>query len=194
MRGFVMQITSIIKTLIGLLGIAVGSLASSNSAKQLQLALNPEKTIVVKIEASRKIVVTQANHVLSTKIDPSLAKHLKLAEEINLIFSNPITQPKNQLFVVLVREPSKNPQGTGFCGAGLEDYLLLIEVSSEKISILDKLLLQSCLTSQELASDQGSNPLKAMRIDASKKSLTYRILGEEVEKTITIVDRKFQTN
>lgn len=191
-----MQTTSIIRILIVLLSTAVCSLAlaSGNNTKQLQLALTPEKTIIIKAKASKTIVVTQANRVIGTKIDPRFVKHLRLAEEVDLVFSNPIIQSKSQQFVVLVREPSRNPQGTGFCGAGFEDYLLLIEVFSKQILLLDKFLLQSCLTSLELASDQGNNPLKAMRVDTSRKSLTYKILGEEVEKTTTVVDRKFQTN
>jgi hypothetical protein len=191
-----MQTTSIIKIVLVLFGVTITSFAWGNgsTAKQLQLTLNPEKTIVLKAAGSKALVFTQTNRALNIKVDRSLSKHLKSAEEIALIFPDPITQLNSQLFVAMVREPSRSTQGAGFCGAGLEDYLLLIEVTSKKISLLDTLLLQSCLTSKELASDQGNDPLKAMRIDPNKKSLTYKMLGEEVEKVTTVTGRKFQTN
>jgi hypothetical protein len=59
--------------------------------------------------------------------------------------------------------------------------------------LLDNILLQSCLNSQELASDKDEGPMKTMRIDAANKSIVYKILGEDVNKTTTILNRKFHT-
>ena len=76
------------------------------------------------------------------------------------MYSNKALILNSHFFVVLVREPSKSKRGTGFCGSGFEDYLLLIEAKSKRLSLLDNILLQSCLDSQELASDKGAEFLR----------------------------------
>jgi len=62
-------------------------------------------------------------------------------------------------FIVLaITLPSTVNRGTGYCGAGTEDSLLLLEWTPEHtLKLDDRLLVQSCLQSLALQSDQGSD-------------------------------------
>jgi hypothetical protein len=190
-----MQIISIIRSLVLLFTVSIcfSVLAENRAIDSLEITLVNKQTLVLKKTTSGAVVVDKNNNRLNVKLDPKLAKLLTRAEEISLIFPDPIFELNSLFFVVLVREPSKSKRGTGFCGAGFEDYLLLIEAKSKRLSLLDNILLQSCLNSKELASDKGEGPLKAMRIDAANKSIVYKMLGEDVNKTTTILSRKFHT-
>lgn len=47
--------------------------------------------------------------------------------------------------------------GQGYCGAGYEDYLLLVEIRGKKLTLKDQFLLQSCLKSISMFIDQGDD-------------------------------------
>ena len=73
--------------------------------------------------------------------------------------------------------PSVERQGGGYCGAGTEDYLLLIEWQPRprKLVLRDRIQVQSCLRSMALQSDQGSELRVVLRgvDDPEKVELTW---------------------
>jgi hypothetical protein len=116
---------------------------------------------------------------ISYKINTSLASHLDKSDEFFFILK---VHSKRDLFVILTREPSRQNHTASFCGAGYEDYLVLIEVSRNKVSVLDAILLQSCLKSILLRTDQGDDPLQAITVDKEKSSIAFQWLGESEDK------------
>lgn len=97
-----------------------------------------------------------------------ISKHLKQAEDVRLVGNS--SNPEPQLFIVMIREPSlPNTMGRGYCGAGYEDYLLLVEILGRKLLLRDELLLQSCLKSIAMYLDQGDDHPKNGLIDEKKR-------------------------
>lgn len=77
-----------------------------------------------------------------------------------------------------------NAQGLGFCGAGYEGHLLLLKISNSTLNIADKYLVDSCLESISLTSDQGDDPFKALvQTDDKDEILTYDTIEGESIKT-----------
>lgn len=73
-----------------------------------------------------------------------------------------------------------NAQGLVFCGAGL----LLLKISNNTLNIADKYLVDSCLESISLTSDQGDDPSRALvRTDDKDKILTYDTIEGKSIKT-----------
>ncbi len=55
--------------------------------------------------------------------------------------------------VLYVRVPSNPSRPTGYCGAGTEDYLALLTIEDNRVILLDRLLVQSCLDTLELGGE-----------------------------------------
>lgn len=106
----------------------------------------------------------QANDVQGPlKLDPKIISQIKASDEFFVIdaFPAPITGNHS---VILARIPSvPDAGGRGYCGAGHEDYMLLVERKDRSLRLLDRLLIQSCLKNIDLASDQGDNPRLAIK-------------------------------
>ncbi|MFC5740443.1 hypothetical protein [Dyella tabacisoli] len=79
--------------------------------------------------------------------------------------------------VIYVRIPSApNAGGRGYCGAGDEDYMLLVERKERSLRLLDRLLIQSCLKNISLASDQGYDPRHALKTGVSPVIASFDLL------------------
>lgn len=79
--------------------------------------------------------------------------------------------PADEVFVVgqsasasamVVRLPSRPASPQGYCGAGHEDYLLLLAIEAGELVLRDRLRLQSCLDNVALVSDEGDDPRDAL--------------------------------
>lgn len=64
--------------------------------------------------------------------------------------------------VLYARVPSNPTRPMGYCGAGQEDYLLLLGIRGQRLVLLDRLLVHSCLQSIESASGMDAPPQAAM--------------------------------
>jgi hypothetical protein len=106
-------------------------------------------------------------------VSAKLGLFLKEADESAFLFKTPVKE--KDLFVLLVREPSRQNRAAGYCGAGHEDYLLLVEAKNNKLKLLDKFLLQSCYKSLLLESDNDDEPEAALKIDPVRSTITYRL-------------------
>lgn len=72
--------------------------------------------------------------------------------------------------------------GQGYCGAGYEDYLLLVEIRGKKLTLKDQFLLQSCLKSISMFIDQGDdNPSNGLTHEKDG-SFTYRLVEDDYKK------------
>jgi hypothetical protein len=104
-----------------------------------------------------------------------------------------------KLFIVLSREPSRpNSMGRGYCGAGYEEYLLLIEISGAKIELRDQFLLQSCLQSISMLIEHGDDLDDAGNglIPNNDGSFSYRLLADAAsqERNLLVHARRFKVS
>lgn len=67
-----------------------------------------------------------------------------------------------QSLALVVSVPSRSGAPLGYCGAGTEDYLLILSVERGALVVRDTLLLQSCLQSISLVSDSGDGAREAL--------------------------------
>jgi hypothetical protein len=94
----------------------------------------------------------------SLKVDPKIIAQIKSSDEFFALDAFPAPASGNDA-VIFARIPSvPEAGGRGYCGAGHEDYMLLVEQKDRSLRLLDRLLIQSCLKNINLASDQGDNP------------------------------------
>jgi hypothetical protein len=86
------------------------------------------------------------------------------ASQLLVVGKQGFTSDGRDYIVLAVARPSTSRSGSGYCGAGTEDKLLLLEWARETRTLLlrDSLEIQSCLRSIELASDQGSELVKVL--------------------------------
>ena len=91
-------------------------------------------------------------------VDRRLAKALRGASQLVAVAGRGFVEAGRTFVVLGVAVPSVATQGGGYCGAGTEDDLLLIEWKTRpaRLELRDRFQVQSCLKSMELQSDQGS--------------------------------------
>jgi len=142
------------------------------SAQGTRVVIDVKKPQVFTKDKERKI---------SYIIDNAIIRHFIRAEDIRLIEKE--SKPEAQLFTVLTREPSRpGAMGQGYCGAGYEDYLLLVEIRGKKLTLKDQFLLQSCLKSISMFIDQGDdNPSNGLT-NEKDGSFTYRLVEDDYKK------------
>lgn len=120
------------------------------------------------------------------RIEKAVSKTLK-ASELTPIFAH---DKKGQAqLIFLARVPSTPKRSTAFCGAGYEDWLLLVEEDAGYLKMRDRFLLQSCLKSLVLDSDQGDDPRDSIVLSTQPPGISFRWLGDE-EGTKRIVTVK----
>ncbi|WP_413671756.1 hypothetical protein ACEN9H_19515 [Massilia cellulosiltytica] len=155
------------------------------SAQGTRVVIDVKKSQVFAKDKERKI---------SYIIDNAIIRHFRRAEDIRLIENE--SKPEAQLFTVLTREPSRpGAMGQGYCGAGYEDYLLLVEIRGKKLTLKDQFLLQSCLKSISMFIDQGDdNPSNGLTHE-NDGSFTYRLVEDDYKKkrTLMISKNHFET-
>ncbi len=101
-------------------------------------------------------------YIRPVAIEAQLQERLRKADEVQLISSAAFVLAGQPAFVAVVRLPSNPGSPQGFCGAGHEDSLLLISIKNKHLRLQDQYLLQSCLQSISLISDQGDEPRDAL--------------------------------
>ncbi len=130
------------------------------------------------------------SHVVS--LDKPLQTRLRRATELVVLAGRGFTDDGRTFFILGVATPSVQTPGAGFCGAGTEDFLLLIEWKDKprRLELRDPLQVQSCLQSMVLASDQGSDLLVVLHgvDDPAKVVLSWlqHLRYGAVTRTLTV--------
>ena len=128
------------------------------------------------VSAKKNTDFANCNIVLnSNAIDTKTKKIRRISDEIIPIFSQ--ASDAGYYFLLIARIPSKLPQGPGYCGAGYEDHMILLEYNRKRIRLLDDFLLQSCLTAISLAGDKSDNFLESISVDRKNHLVNFRWLG-----------------
>lgn len=144
--------------------LAIAMLAQPVFAQSSALVL-PDGTNFIVESTNHGIVVrpvagsTQPGGVKASKADTNLRAATRGASQTFVLGARAFDKEGHRYLVLAVARPSVKEQGAGFCGAGSEDHLLLVEWKAvpQKLILRDDMLVQSCLKSMTLQSDQGSD-------------------------------------
>lgn len=134
------------------------------------------------ITSSHQVVASKNGHVL--KVAPPLALSLKSADEFHLLSDKGFMLSGDMHYWLLVRQPSRLRRSAGYCGAGTEDYLYLLRVRRNRLSMLDSFYLQSCLSSFSIDAEKFSDFMLAMKLESSTGKVEFRQISYDrtVEK------------
>lgn len=162
------------------------------SATDLLLLSTKGGRVAVHVKKQHVIAKDNEKNIIY-KVAATVSQHLTRADDIRLVGN--AGNSKEQLFIVMVREPSRaNAMGRGYCGEGYEDYLLLVEILEQKLLLRDQLLLQSCLKSISMFIDQGDNHPSNGLAHEKDGSYSYRLVDDDAEKKrmLTVNDKHFK--
>ena len=161
-------------------------------AKELILEI-PSASVRVVMKGG-KVSAMDAHQRKSYIVSNSLADHLKKSFEVTLI--NTYNYAREPMFFILIREPSRpSSMGQGYCGAGYEDFLLLVKFDKKTFTLNDEYLLQSCLLTKSMRIEQSSmNPQDGLRLNADG-SYDFEIVEDDYGemRNIKIFHGKFIT-
>lgn len=189
-----MQIKSKKISLQNCLFILIAAFVVQSATATELLLKSPDGGRVTLTVKKQQVTAKDNQNNIAYEVAAGISKHLKRAEDVRLV-GNP-SNPGSQLFIVMTREPSRpDAMGRGYCGAGYEDYLLLVEILGRKLLLRDQFLLQSCLKSISMYIDQGDDHPKNGLIDENNGSLSYRLVDDDADKkrTLTVSGKHFKT-
>lgn len=100
-------------------------------------------------------------------VNARLTRELRSASEVVSVGAKAFSQDGYTYLVLGVSTPSVVSPSSGYCGAGTEDFLLLVEWKTRppRLELRDRIQVQSCLQSMELRSDQGNELSKVLRVE-----------------------------
>jgi len=114
---------------------------------------------------------------VNLKWSPALKRAIATSDDVFIAGAATFQQDGHTYFYLVTQEPSRENRGAGYCGAGTEDILRLIEIAKPPLHLIerDKLLLQSCLESIELDDASGASLRKQLerRTDPQHLTLTW---------------------
>ena len=139
---------------VAALVICVPSAFGQLSAAKIHLPHDAVLTLEVRVNTLHATVTKAASEGASVKstvaIDSAIRSAVRGASELVGIGARAFPDGDRSYFVLAVAMPSVERPGTGFCGAGTEDKLILIEWrgKARKLVMRDQLEIQSCLKSK----------------------------------------------
>ncbi len=94
---------------------------------------------------------------VKVRLSYNLAQALRAADEYFIVGKRALQAQGHTYFFLMTQSASKTKQGGGFCGAGTEDSISLLELDPKTngLSLKDSKLLQSCIESISLSDDTG---------------------------------------
>jgi hypothetical protein len=162
------------------------------SAAELSLSF-PESGRVAITVNKQHVVAKNTERNITYNVATTVSQHLIRADDIRLV-GNAIN-PNAQLFIVMTRELSRpDAMGQGYCGAGHEDYLLLVEILERNLLLRDQFLLQSCLKSISMFIDHGDDHPNNGLIHENDGSFSYRLVDDDYDKKrmLTVSAKRFK--
>lgn len=168
----------------------------ASASDQILLLSSHDSQISVKMR-NQRLTAKEVRKNLDYQVSRAVSNHLLPAYSTRVISDK--SDQNGPLFLVLSREPSRpNSMGRGYCGAGYEEYLLLVETSHKKIELRDQFLLQSCLKSIAMLIENGDDLDDAANglTPNSDGSFSYRLLEDDasMERNLVLHDRRIKVN
>ncbi|MFT4247478.1 MAG: hypothetical protein QM581_05475 [Pseudomonas sp.] len=146
-----------------LISVLLFSVLHSLHAAELKSAF-PDGT-QVNIPAGNSYFTRKSRHNSKkniTRADAALLQKLLKASETFVLSKKIFNIYDSPAFAIVIRIASAPDKPEGYCGAGYEDYILLIKIDGHVARLQDSLLVQSCLKSISLVSDRGTTPQDAI--------------------------------
>jgi hypothetical protein len=140
-----------------------------------------------------EVIARDAGSGILYAVAKQISPHLIRASDLHLLGDT--KDRSGHFLIVLSRELSRpGSMGQGYCGAGYEDYLLLLELRGSKMMLRDELLLQSCLKSISMFIDHGDDDPAASLIRRVNGSFEYRMVEDDYDKRriLTVKNGRFR--
>lgn len=134
---------------------------------------------------------------VNLKWSPTLKRAIAASDDVFVAGAAAFQQDGHTYFYLVTQEPSRENRGAGYCGAGTEDILRLIEIAKPPLRLIeqDKLLLQSCLESIEFYDASGASLRTQLenRTDPQHLTLTWSEHPKfgSTPKRVTVRDGRF---
>lgn len=125
------------------------------------------------------------------KLDRKLQKDFYLLDDAFVIEQMPFYLNKKKYIWLVVKIPSKPKSlGQGYCGAGTEDYLYMVEYDGAKLTYVDRFLVRSCLNNIEVGhgEDLQKKHIKVVTADRAVQFTQHRFEhSKELIKQVTLI-------
>lgn len=185
-----------------LTALMLGGIGDAGNAASLTVQLPEAGSLSITTQAGKAHVSSALGAstagARAVLLDGPLARELARASEVVSVGGDRGVLQGGRTFLVLgVAIPSVAKPGDGFCGAGTEDFLLLVEWKARpsKLELRDRLRVQSCIQSMELQSEQGSDLRTVLRSAGDPANFTLTWLQHSrygpSTKTVTLFNGKF---
>ena len=185
--------------------VAAGFLAASPTARAESVSFRLPDLAVFTIAAEAGHVRARAmprsdassSRGEAVAVDRRLAAELLRAAQLVAVAGRGFSEGGRTFVVLGAAIPSVAKPGSGYCGAGAEDDLLVVEYKARprRLERRDRVQVQSCLRSMALQSDQGSDLRVVLRgvDDPAKFSLTWleHPTYDPATKTLIVDNGKF---
>jgi hypothetical protein len=154
--------------------------ATASGKHQLVVDFGDKSSVAIDVVGGKvKAQYQDAQHARSNvTVQPELQRAVLKAASMVYLLNDQQSQA-----IIVISEPSKKVQGTGFCGAGYEDYAVLIEKKKDVVMLKDRYLLQSCLKSITVDATNPDDIRTGLKTDAGDFSITYTHLEDPAKKT-----------
>jgi hypothetical protein len=112
------------------------------------------------------------------RMTPELRRALAASSEFFVVGRRVFSSDGKVFLLLLTQTLSKGTHGQGYCGAGTEDVLRLVELRSLERRLIqkDEVLIQSCLHNLALADDSGKSLRARLEDVANPQEITLRWL------------------
>ena len=174
-----------------LLSLLIAFASASTNANAI-VSISDIKFIAATKSSGQHIEFTLIPANSSMKVDAKLKHGIRQSTDFFFVGQHAFFDSTGFYALMIVQTPSKKSLGQGFCGAGTEDYLYLLELNIDQLKVLirDSLILQSCLKNISLNEDEGQSIRQRFKsIDASN-GLSVKWLispkGENREQLIIV--------
>lgn len=172
-----MPVTSIKNSLALISTLLIGCLHTSHATK-LKLLFLDGTQIEIRSENARSDNGPYSNGKgLVTQADKLLTEQLLHADDAFTLNQKTFFLGSSPAFFVIVRIPSDLNHPDGRCGAGHEDYILLVSIHGDIAKLEDRALIQSCLKDISLVSDKGDHPRNAISYTSSPETAVFQSMS-----------------
>jgi hypothetical protein len=174
--------------------IAIG-LATHVEAKEKQMSIDFGDGSSVAIDGAGSQVQAKYRDIQPNErvtLDRKLESLLRRSDSFQFLLTG--QNADENLAIIVSSLPSRATGGTGFCGAGHEDFAVLVQKKNQTIFIKDKYLLQSCLQSRTLDTENPDNVLSGLAVNNHAFSFTFVLLEgpDNVKTTVSVENERFR--
>lgn len=169
------------------------AVAFAVNEERLVVDFGDQSRIAINIVGEKVVAAYRdTQHARQTiSVSPDVQALILHSDDLRFLVGDP--HSATGLAMILSTVPSTALGGTGYCGAGKEEYAVLLQKRERALYLVDRYLLQSCLRSIAIDADAPDTVASGLSIDRPAFSLTFKLLGDPAEQptTLRVRDGKF---